>query len=78
MYFLQITGRDAPNCVTSFESANLNPILVENLQTSGYTSPTPVQKGVIPALLSKRDVLGYATAGSGKTVITQNLLLSLS
>ena len=33
----------------------------------GYEEPTPVQRETIPLLLAKRDVLGQAATGTGKT-----------
>ncbi|MEN0087703.1 MAG: DEAD/DEAH box helicase [Pseudomonadota bacterium] len=33
----------------------------------GYTSPTPIQADVIPAMLDDRDILGIAQTGTGKT-----------
>ena len=35
---------------------------------AGLTKPTSIQKNVIPAILSGRDVIGVAQTGSGKTL----------
>ncbi|MCA9008236.1 MAG: DEAD/DEAH box helicase [Planctomycetaceae bacterium] len=37
------------------------------IETSGYTTPTPIQAQTIAHLLEGRDVLGMAQTGSGKT-----------
>src|SRR6185436_11865263 len=34
---------------------------------SGYTEPTPIQAQAIPHVLARRDVLGIAQTGTGKT-----------
>ena len=34
---------------------------------SGYTKPTPIQAKTIPLALQRRDVIGIAQTGTGKT-----------
>ncbi len=34
---------------------------------AGYTTPTPIQEGAIPPALERRDILGIAQTGTGKT-----------
>ena len=51
----------------SFEKLNLIEPLLKALNTSGYTSPTPIQEQAIPAILAQRDLLGCAQTGTGKT-----------
>ena len=41
--------------------------LLEALQKEGYTSPTPIQEQAIPQILQRRDLLGCAQTGTGKT-----------
>lgn len=51
----------------SFNDLNLiEPILLA-LKTEGYTSPTPIQAQTIPLALQRRDILGCAQTGTGKT-----------
>lgn len=51
----------------SFKSLGLPPSLLDALMTKNYQNPYPVQTEVIPAVLNKKDVLGIAKTGSGKT-----------
>ena len=51
----------------SFTSLGLSPVLLKALAGQNYTQPYPIQKEAIPAILSKKDVLGIAKTGSGKT-----------
>ena len=41
--------------------------LKRNILEKGYTTPTPIQDQVIPAVLQGRDVVGIANTGTGKT-----------
>ena len=51
----------------SFTSLNLAPFLLKTLETEKYINPYPIQKEAIPAIINKKDVLGIAQTGSGKT-----------
>jgi ATP-dependent RNA helicase RhlE len=51
----------------SFETFGLHPALLKAVKGLGYTTPTPVQKAAIPAILSGRDVIACAQTGTGKT-----------
>ncbi|MES2560420.1 MAG: DEAD/DEAH box helicase [Bacteroidota bacterium] len=51
-----------------FTKLGLHSSLLPVLEQQGYTQPTPIQQQAIPAILSKKDVLGIAQTGSGKTV----------
>lgn len=44
----------------------IDPIL-KALAEEGYTNPTPIQEQAIPILLRRRDLLGCAQTGTGKT-----------
>lgn len=44
----------------------IDPIL-KALNAEGYTTPTPIQAQSIPLILEKRDLLGCAQTGTGKT-----------
>jgi ATP-dependent RNA helicase DeaD len=50
-----------------FDIFGLHPQLVQAVVERGYTTPTPIQEGVIPLMLAGHDVLGQAQTGTGKT-----------
>ena len=51
----------------SFSKLGLSKSLLKELENQNYTQPTPIQKEAIPAILNRKDVLGIAKTGSGKT-----------
>lgn len=55
--------------IHTFSDLKLSPPLLQTCQSLGYKTPTPVQKTVIPFLLSNTSshILALATTGSGKT-----------
>lgn len=50
-----------------FEQLGLIAPLLKALKKEGYTTPTPIQSQAIPHLLNKKDLLGLAQTGTGKT-----------
>ncbi|MGN7989597.1 DEAD/DEAH box helicase [Pedobacter sp. 22226] len=51
----------------SFTTLGLSPDLLKVLSDQNFTAPTLIQQTAIPAILNKKDVLGIAKTGSGKT-----------
>ncbi|MEI7801836.1 MAG: DEAD/DEAH box helicase, partial [Bacteroidota bacterium] len=51
----------------SFENLNLIEPILRALKTEGYTTPTPIQEQSIPIILQRKDLLGCAQTGTGKT-----------
>jgi ATP-dependent RNA helicase RhlE len=51
----------------SFETFLFHPLIEAGINKVGYTTPTPIQKETIPAILEGRDLLGLAQTGTGKT-----------
>src|ERR1035437_6413515 len=51
----------------SFENLNLIEPIKRALKIQGYEQPTPIQEKSIPIILSKKDLLGCAQTGTGKT-----------
>jgi ATP-dependent RNA helicase RhlE len=50
-----------------FNALGLAPYLVEAIAEQKYEKPYPIQEKAIPTILQKKDVLGIAQTGSGKT-----------
>jgi superfamily II DNA/RNA helicase len=50
-----------------FEDLGLAPEVLKAVAESGYTTPTPIQAQGIPHVLKRRDVIGIAQTGTGKT-----------
>lgn len=62
----------------TFKELNLTAPILKAIDRQGYTAPTPIQQQAIPMLLQKRDLIGCAQTGTGKTAafalpILQNL-----
>jgi ATP-dependent RNA helicase RhlE len=51
----------------SFENLQLIDPLLQALQSKGYSHPTPIQAEAIPIILGRRDFIGCAQTGTGKT-----------
>lgn len=51
----------------NFSELGLSPKVLEAVTAAGYTQPTPIQEQAIPRVLERRDVLGIAQTGTGKT-----------
>ena len=51
----------------SFDKLNLMPELLRAVSDEGYLEPTPIQVQAIPAILERRDIMGCAQTGTGKT-----------
>ena len=51
----------------AFKKLELIDPILKALDAEGYTTPTPIQAQSIPLILEKRDLLGCAQTGTGKT-----------
>ena len=51
----------------SFSQLGLSEKVLSAVTAAGYTTPTPIQQQAIPHVLKRRDVLGIAQTGTGKT-----------
>ena len=52
----------------SFKNLGLSDEILEALEKKGFTNPTPIQEQAIPILIEgKRDIVGQAQTGTGKT-----------
>jgi superfamily II DNA/RNA helicase len=61
----------------NFSDLGLSPKVLEAITTAGYTTPTAIQAGAIPHALQRKDVLGLAQTGSGKTAAFVLPMLSM-
>jgi len=60
--------QDAPSTAKpSFTALGLIPELLRAVAEQGYSEPTPIQLKAIPPILQRRDVMGAAQTGTGKT-----------
>ena len=50
-----------------FEGLGLSPDILKAVADTGYTVPTPIQAQGIPIVLERRDLIGIAQTGTGKT-----------
>ena len=53
--------------IAGFDALGLSAPVLQAIEESGYTTPTPIQAQAIPIVLQGRDVLGIAQTGTGKT-----------
>jgi superfamily II DNA/RNA helicase len=57
----------ADAAVAGFDSLGLSPDLLRAVAEAGYTVPTPIQAEGIPHVMKRRDIIGIAQTGTGKT-----------
>ncbi|XP_061692307.1 probable ATP-dependent RNA helicase DDX4 [Syngnathoides biaculeatus] len=77
---VDVSGTNPAPAIVTFDEATLCESLRKNIQKSGYSKPTPVQKHAIPIISAGRDLMACAQTGSGKTAafllpILQQLML---
>ena len=51
----------------AFSHLGLSAKVISAIDSAGYKTPTPIQEQAIPHVLARRDVLGIAQTGTGKT-----------
>ena len=65
-------GTDVPLPLASWDDFDqrwdVQPWLNNNLSAARWADPTPIQRGAIPVMLERRDLLAGAPTGSGKTL----------
>ena len=61
----------------NFDALGLSPKVLAAVTAAGYTTPTPIQEQAIPHALARKDVLGLAQTGSGKTAAFVLPMLSM-
>ena len=53
--------------IKTFQNLKLNENILKAVTELGYTNPTPIQEKAIPIALLKRDIIGVAKSGTGKS-----------
>ncbi len=53
--------------IVTFADLGLSQKVLKAVTDSGYTTPTPIQAGAIPHAIARKDILGIAQTGTGKT-----------
>ncbi|MPZ42225.1 MAG: DEAD/DEAH box helicase [Betaproteobacteria bacterium] len=61
------TATAPQSTAATFDALELLPELLRAVAEQGYTEPTPIQRQAIPAVLARRDIMGSAQTGTGKT-----------
>lgn len=51
----------------TFKELNIIQPILKAIEEKGYNRPTPIQQQAIPVALSRKDILGCAQTGTGKT-----------
>jgi superfamily II DNA/RNA helicase len=57
----------AESAPASFAALGLRDEVLRAVAEAGYTQPTPIQAAAIPHVLARRDIIGIAQTGTGKT-----------
>ena len=60
-----------------FSELGLSTKVLAAVEAAGYSEPTPIQAQAIPEVLNRRDVMGIAQTGTGKTAAFTLPMLSL-
>ena len=56
-------GATRINPIATFADGGLHPVMLKNIQLSGYSAPTPIQKYSLPAVHLGLDVIAIAQTG---------------
>jgi hypothetical protein len=61
---VEATGAGVPDPITTFATSPLDPVLLENITSARYSTPTPVQKYSVPIVAAGRDLMACAQVRS--------------
>lgn len=60
---------ERPDPIRAFQDAGLHPVMLSNVEKSGYTIPTPIQAYTIPAVIKGKDIIATAQTGMKQDVL---------
>jgi ATP-dependent RNA helicase RhlE len=66
-HFSNASSPFSPYFQMPFKALGLHPLILQAIQETGYTEPTPIQAAAIPEVILGRDIIGIAQTGTGKT-----------
>lgn len=66
-YEISVRGRDIAPPLREWRESSIPKPVLDAVSGAGYREPTPVQRQAIPIALQRRDLIGIAETGSGKT-----------
>ncbi|WP_114390512.1 DEAD/DEAH box helicase [Notoacmeibacter marinus] len=64
---MTVSENETQDTLPTFAELGLSKKVLSAVEDAGYTTPTPIQAGAIPHALERKDVLGIAQTGTGKT-----------
>lgn len=64
---IRVKGGKAPLPLRFWEEGHLPSSVMEAIRELGYEKPSPIQRQAIPIGMERRDIIGIAETGSGKT-----------
>ena len=53
--------------ITRYQDADIDSRILRAVEEMGFDQMTPIQEQAIPVLLERKDVIGQAQTGTGKT-----------
>ncbi|ASY63059.1 ATP-dependent RNA helicase [Sinorhizobium sojae CCBAU 05684] len=65
--YVLLNETETVSTLTNFADLGLSQKVLSAVTDAGYATPTPIQTGAIPPALQRRDILGIAQTGTGKT-----------
>ncbi|XP_073292062.1 ATP-dependent RNA helicase-like protein DB10 isoform X2 [Primulina huaijiensis] len=65
---ITVNGVDVPQPFTSFQATGFPSEILREVQSAGFSAPTPIQAQSWPIALQNRDIVAIAKTGSGKTL----------
>ncbi len=60
-------SEDVYTALHHFADFEVDPLIKRNLETMGYSEPSPIQDQAIPPATAGKDIVGIANTGTGKT-----------